>query len=152
MRRLSMIAAGIAALIIAMAGCGHQHAPQGGGRSPTPVTCVHPTPAGRAKIFSITKGDNGKTYCVTVGTGVLVFLHGTLARKWAPIQPSSGVLVARPSGMMSLVVGVTGGFFRALHPGTATLTSVRSPCRAFGAGCPAGSSFRVTVLVSGKKV
>lgn len=151
MNRLNMAAAGIAALLIATAGCGQQHAPQGAGRSPAPVNCVRPTLAGRAKVFSITQQDNGKTYCVTVGTGILVFLRGTLTRKWAPIHPGSGAIAPRPSGMMSLAIGVTGGFFRALHPGEATLTSVRSPCHAAGTGCPPGSSFKVTVLVSAAK-
>ncbi len=148
MNRLTMAAAGIAALMIATAGCGQQHAPQGSGRSPAPVDCVRPTLTGRAKVFSITQQDNGKTYCVTAGTGILVFLRGTLAHKWAPIQPSSGAIAPRPSGLMSLAIGVTGGFFRALHPGKATLTSVRDPCHAAGAGCPPGTSFTVTVLVS----
>ncbi|HEX9517236.1 MAG TPA: hypothetical protein VF940_13805 [Streptosporangiaceae bacterium] len=46
------------------------------------------------------------------------------------IQSSSGVLQGRLSGMMALARAVTGAYFGAARPGTITLTSTRSPCRA----------------------
>jgi hypothetical protein len=148
MRRTAIrLAALMLAGAVVIAGCGTRHEPRAAGRSPVPVPCVRPTPEGRAKSFTITQKDNGTRYCMTVGTSVFVFLHGSLARKWAPITPSSGAVAARPSGMMSLTVGATGGFFLAMRPGMARLTSVRSPCRSAGSGCPPGTSFTVTVLV-----
>src|SRR5215472_18700725 len=144
MRRLSMIAAGVLGLTVVA--CGQTVAPSSG--SPAPVNCVHRAAQGPAKRISIGRADNGKTLCVNAGTGMFVFLHGTQSRRWAPLHSSSGALVVKPSGMMSLAVGVTGGYFVAMRAGTATLTSVRSPCHVGGSGCPAGTSFKVTVLVS----
>ena len=113
----------------------------------TTAQCVTPKLSGNA--FEIGDKDNGKTFCVAVGTGIYVFLHSgrTQAHLWQRIQPSSGVLEGRVSGMMMLARGVTGAYFGAARPGTATLTSARSPCRAAGSPCATQLHFKVTVVV-----
>jgi hypothetical protein len=87
---------------------------------------------------------------------MFVFLHGTQTRLWAPIRVSSADVVHRASGVLSLIVGETGGYFKAVHDGAATLTSVRSPCRPVSSGqpgfastCTALSVFRVTLVITG---
>jgi len=107
--------------------------------------------------FTITNKDNGDQFCVLAGTGIYVFLHGTPAHMWTRIQPDSPVIQPRASGVMTLMRGVTGGYFVAARLGVATLSSTIAPCHvapvkaAPGApGCSTATIFRVTVLVRGR--
>ncbi len=92
--------------------------------------------------------NNGGTFCVRPGERVMVYLRGTPAREWAPIQSDSTALVAVASGRLSLPVGVTGASFLAARPGTAHLTSDRPVCSSGPVRCDALLAFRVTVIVS----
>ena len=83
------------------------------------------------------------------GTGIAVFLHGTRLHRWQPIRTTSAALVHVPSGVLALMIGVTGGFFRAALAGTADLISNRDPCLGYRAMCTRDAVFRVTVVVSG---
>jgi hypothetical protein len=78
----------------------------------------------------VTNSDDKKVLCVLPGVGVFVALHGTPKAFWAAVTSSSAALQRRPNGALSLPVGVTGAFFVAVAPGTATLTSTLRPCPA----------------------
>lgn len=146
-------------------GCGR--APSGQNASVRPsssgsssVSCVTPKLTGPGRTFTITEKDSGKVYCVVPGVGVYVFLHGTEANPWGPITPSSPALRRRVSGVMTLPLGVTGGFFEAAKLGTAKLTSTRRACPSPSAGsgtpgtgapvCGAERLFVATFVVRGK--
>lgn len=160
MRARALVAAAVAIGLSALAaGCGQLHAPgakTAGGR-PAKVACVTPK-LGSSKTFTITEKNNGEAFCVVSGDRFYVFLHGSLTSKWAPIHPSSAAVSSLPSGMMTLAVGVTGGYFEAKRTGTVTLTSVRMPCVKPGLGpeptgavkCPTGGHFKVTLLIRGR--
>jgi hypothetical protein len=144
----------IGASVLAV-GCGQQHTP-GSGAGSVPkfqVRCVTPKLATPGRTFTITNKDNGKAFCVPTGTGVFVFLHGTPARMWTHLHPSSAAIVPRASGKMALMVGETGGYYVAMKLGSAVLTSSRTPCHALsgsGPGCVPGSFFRVTLVIRGR--
>lgn len=122
-------------------------------------------PAGSVpgKSLLLSNTTMGKTYCVSVGTGVLIFLHGTPSLRWAPIRVSSNVLQPRANGRLALALGVTGASYAAVRPGTAIITSYRPACAGSvptaSAGSPAAVAspptmmcgaligFRVTVVV-----
>jgi len=149
MRGAALVAALALGVSGAAAACGH--AP-----GVTTVHCVTPKlhgnaldPKHRGGAFDIGDNDNGKTFCVAMGTGIYVFLRSghTQAHLWRGIHPSSGALEGRVSGMMMLARGVTGAYFGAARPGTATLTSTRSPCQATGSPCATRLHFEVTVIV-----
>lgn len=95
------------------------------GSTPSPSA-----PAGTAGCASvrltITDADNNKTLCVTTGTIISVFLHGTSSNKWTPIHSDSIAVMARFDPSMTLQVGVTGASFEAHSPGTSTITSARN--------------------------
>lgn len=133
MRRMS---AGLAACLVAAVtvGCGTvRAAPSGhqGQRSGTPAA----TSAGargaagcRSAAAAITQADNGETFCVKVGARVTVLLHSRDSSLWLAPLASGGVLKPVPSGMASLVKGVTGAWYAAVRPGHVLVTSVRPPC------------------------
>ena len=134
MRGMSQVATAvvIAASVLA-AGCGLQSSTASGPAVAAPsarpqTTCVTPKLAAPGRTFTITDKDNGKVFCLVTGTGVFVFLHGTPARMWTHIRPDSTIIQPRPSGVMMLALGVTGGYFVATRFGQATLTSTRAPC------------------------
>jgi len=137
------------AAIIAVLALGVPGATVACGQAPgvTAAPCV--TPKLNDHAFSIGDKDNGKTFCVAKGTGIYVFLHSghNQAHLWQSIHPSSGVLEAKASGVMTLARGVTGAYFGAARPGTATLTSARTPCQAAGSPCATRLHFKVTVVV-----
>ena len=158
MRGTSLVATVMAASALAV-GCGQLHS---GGSGPAAVPklqarCVTPKLASGGTL-TITDKDNGRSFCIVTGTGVYVFLHGTPARMWAHLHPSSAALQPRASGRMMLMRGVTGGYFVAMRFGDATLTSARSPCHVSvgftpGPGavhCTAQSFFLVTLIIRGK--
>jgi hypothetical protein len=179
---MSLVA--VVALVSAVtSACGQQQASRAGaaGSVSAPATSPGATPStvpaspvsggcqpdpGAVSGSSITvgTGDNGKVLCVKQGTGVMVILRGTLARKWTAIQVSSTALTPRPSGRLTLVVGATGAYFTAAHAGTSVVSSARPACtgatsggpvstRAPGPGgtmhCNVMQAFHVTVVVSG---
>jgi hypothetical protein len=150
-KTLAATALTIGAVVLA-AGCGSGAAPgaASGGTDRARTThakCVTVKLTGQDPRFTVGVADNGKSFCITDGTGVFVFLHGTAAHKWATIQPSSAALQRRPSGVMMLTLGTTGGYFVAVRPGVASLTSSRRPCQA--TTCTA-QVFRVTLVISGR--
>lgn len=122
-------------------------APGEGPVAKTPVNCV--TPVLSQGSFTLTEHDNGKTFCVTVGTSFFVFLHGSLAHKWSHPTPSSSDLVSKPSGVFTLPVGVTGGRFEATRTGKVSLVSARAGCGQPGQ-CAGPSSFAVRLVILGK--
>jgi hypothetical protein len=90
----------------------------------------------------ITRADNGKTLCARPGTAVLVLLANA-----GQIQ-STGPLTPRPKILPTLIHGETGAAFEASSPGTATITSVISPCGSgSGVHCMLLLFFHVTVKI-----
>src|SRR5215469_4064357 len=53
------------------------------------------SPDGKALI--IKNADNGRILCARVGERVLVFLTGTMARKWSPIEAGAGSAALTPA-------------------------------------------------------
>ena len=178
MRSVPVLATVIIGAAVVITGCGQQH-PGSGAAAPAPsasvpsapapsasapsasashpvVACANAAPAAQPSKLTITAADNGRSFCVTRGTSVTVFLKGTQARKWSPIRASSTVLQPRANGELTLPIGVTGASFAAVQPGTAIISSGQPAC-----GPPNGSSssgsgtlecgailvFRVTVTV-----
>jgi hypothetical protein len=146
-------AAVLAAMIIGgpglTAACGQQQAavlaPAG---SPAPRCTAPASP--QAVTLTIKNADNGQVRCAGIGEHVLVYLSGTPAHKWGPIHSSSKALTPEANGRLALKVGLTGAFFAATHPGTASITSTRSTCqRGASTGCGTSMVFHVTVVVSG---
>jgi hypothetical protein len=151
MRRVAIanLAAGLTVIALT-AGCGVQSAGSGGAGShhtgsgspdatPSPqpssapaasTKCVHPRHGRVRTMITLTNSDNKKVLCVLPGVGVFVALHGTPKVFWAAVASSSSALQRRPSGELSLPVGVTGAYFVAVAPGTAKLTSTLRPCLA----------------------
>src|SRR5215470_12660855 len=165
MRGVPVLTAVIIGGAAVIAGCGQQH-PGSGVAAPAPsaspshpmAACANASPAAHPGKLIITAADNGKTFCVTRGTSVAVFLKGTQVRKWSTIRASSAVLQPRASGELTLPIGVTGASFAAVQPGTAIISSGQPACgppngsSSSGSGtleCGAILEFRVTVTVVG---
>ena len=108
-------------------------------------------PVAGAQTLTLANAEAGKTYCVGLGTNVLVFLRGTPAAKWGPIRASGSALEPWASGRMTLMIGVTGASFRAVRPGTSVIFSARPACGSSATPgdmpCDAVGAFRVTVIV-----
>jgi hypothetical protein len=93
---------------------------------------------------TVTNADNGETLCVRPGGVVLVLLSNATGGIRA-----SAPLTAQPEVLPMLVPGVKGAAFAADHPGTATITSVLSPCGSGpGIHCMLLMLFRVTIDVT----
>ena len=76
----------------------------------TPPACTVLKPRtgqlpGTGQTVTLTNADNGKSFCLKRGTRIYVFLRGTEARKWTPLQVSSASVARRASGVLSLMVG-----------------------------------------------
>lgn len=172
----ALLAIGVPGAIVA---CGQQHAGAGAAGSPTAAVRTTPeasaaTPTagghgcGGAVPVSATHGsvtlsgsDNGKSLCVAEGTVVRVYLHGTAADRWAPIRASSDDLIPHPDTSFMLPLGVTGASYKAVHPGTVTLTSSRPDCGQAPQPAPTGPStstashchsltgYRVSLVITG---
>ncbi len=160
--RAAAVVVGAAAVISA---CGQQR--PGGGQAASTASCASlpatPIPTITPLVYPqgatsdaprhtvlLSASDNGKSFCVKPGTGVLVLLRGTLGRKWAPIHASSHAVVPRANGGLMLALGVTGAYFVAAHPGTAVISSARPACGASSAGtasCNTKLAFRTTLVV-----
>ncbi len=133
MHRISAALACLA--VVVTAGCGTAQA------TPGHPTTLHPRPHCQRVTSVLSNTDSGKTFCIRVGDQVGVILHSTQKDLWLVPLASDSVLRAVPNGMLSLVVGATGVFYRADRPGRAVVTSVRPPCQA--AANPAGTSYPV---------
>jgi hypothetical protein len=155
MRGMSLVAAAVAIGACALAaGCGQQHITGTAPATPkAEARCVTPKLALPGRTFTITDKDNGKSFCVVTGTGVFVFLHGSPARMWAHLRPSSAAVQPRPNGRLALMVGETGGYFVTTRSGDVVLTSSRNPCHASAgstAHCTGQSYFEVTLVIGGQ--
>lgn len=107
------------------AACGQRAATAAGASA----ACGPATPtAPPDRTLTLTVSDNDRSFCVKVGTGVLVYLKGTPTSKWAALRSDSTAMVPRGNGHLMLALGVTGGYFVAVRPGLAAITSSRSPC------------------------
>src|SRR5215813_3370374 len=97
MRSLSSLAAAVIGLSALVAACGQQPAgpaASGSPGGPAPSTgppaaaaCGDATPtAPPNRTLTLSAADNGGSFCVTPGTGVLIYLRGTPAAKWAALK------------------------------------------------------------------
>ncbi|HEY3880773.1 MAG TPA: hypothetical protein VGM12_19450 [Trebonia sp.] len=116
-------------------------------------SCGPPTVPAAGTSLTLTSADNGKTYCVGLGTGVLVYLKGTPDRRWTSIRASSSVLRPAASGHLALALGVTGASFLAARAGVAVISSTRPVCGSATTSpgvltCDAIQAFRVIVMIS----
>jgi hypothetical protein len=169
MRSVSLLAAAVIGASALTAACGQQKAGSATGGSPgspappsgpPAAACGSATPmAPPHRTLTLSTGDNGGSFCIRPGIGVLVYLLGTPKLKWAALKSSSAAMVPTANGHLALTVGVTGGYFVAAHPGVATITSTRSPCAPLATPsgpttsnprkCGITQTFRVTVRVAG---
>jgi hypothetical protein len=85
----------------------------------------------------VTEADTGSTICLAVGEHLEVYLHGTLAAAWSPIELEGSALSPAANGKGTLPVGATGGFYLARNSGTARLTSSRPACSGSSPSSPA---------------
>jgi hypothetical protein len=86
------------------------------------------TGACASRALTITIADNNKSFCVSPGAMIIVYLRGTLTAKWTAIRPSSIALTPRVDVRLDQQAGVTGAAFEAIHPGVAVISSIRYPC------------------------
>ncbi len=143
MRSVSLLAATVIGMSALAAACGQRQAgPAASGPSGSPAPSAAPStapPAAAAcgsatptappsRTLTLSAGDNGRSFCIRPGIGVLVYLRGTPKLKWDALKSSSAAMVPRANGHLALALGVTGGYFVAAHPGVAAITSTRSPC------------------------
>lgn len=178
MRAVSSLVAVVALAAAVTSACGQEQVSGNGAAgkvspstvsTPVPTTPAsggcQPNPAAvSGSAITIGTGDNGKVLCVKQGTGVMVILRGTLARKWTAIQVSSNALTPQPNGRLTLVVGATGAYFAAAHAGTSVISSARPACTGATSGGPVSTrppgpggvmhcnvmqAFHVTVVISG---
>jgi len=169
MRSVSLLAAAVIGVSALAAACGQQQAgpaASGSSSSPAPSTAPPAAACGSAtptappnRTLTLSAGDNGRSFCIRPGIGVLVYLKGTPQLKWDALKSSSAAMVPTANGHLALALGVTGGYFVAAHPGVAALTSTRSPCgpQATPTGptssnprkCGITQTFTVTVRVAG---
>jgi hypothetical protein len=170
MRSVSLLAAAVIGVSALTAACGQQRAgsaASGSSGSPAPpsgppaaAACGSATPtAPPNRTLTLRASDNGGSFCIRPGTGVLVYLKGTPALKWDALKSSSAAMVPAPNGHLALALGVTGGYFVASHPGVAAITSTRSPCEPLATPtgpttsnprkCGITQTFKVTVRVAG---
>lgn len=144
-----LLGTALAAVASLTAACGHaqQTAPMTARLPTTSCPTKHASPAG--KTLTIRNADNGRILCARVGERVLVFLTGTMARKWSPIEAGSAALTPAASGELALRVGVTGASFIAAHPGSARISSARVGCqRCVAAQRVMSMTFHATVVIS----
>ena len=170
MRSVSLLAAAVIGVSALAAACGQEQAGSGASGpsgSPAPSTappvaaaCGSATPtAPPNRTLTLNAGDNGRSFCIRPGIGVLVYLRGTPELKWDALKSSSAAMVPKANGHLALALGVTGGYFVAAQPGVASITSTRSPCgpQVTPTGptssnprkCGITQTFKVTVRVAG---
>jgi hypothetical protein len=141
MRSVSLLAAAVIGVSALATACGQQQAgpaASGSSSSPAPSTSTAPPAAAACgsatptapphRTLTLGAGDNGRSFCIRPGIGVLVYLKGTPQLKWDALESSSAAMAPAANGHLALALGVTGGYFVAAHPGVAAITSTRSPC------------------------
>ncbi|GAA3831490.1 hypothetical protein GCM10022403_075880 [Streptomyces coacervatus] len=129
----------LAALTLALAGCGSQADSGKGGSnsvssSPTPTksptTGPTPSPTGGCTTAStLGAADSGRTVCLAVGETVRISLDGTAKRPWKPVTASGSALQAANSGFV-LQPGDASAAFKAVADGKTRLESTRPLCAA----------------------
>jgi hypothetical protein len=174
MRSVSLLAAAVIGVSALAAACGQQQAgPAASGPSgstapsaapstapPAAAACGSATPtAPPNRTLTLSAGDNGRSFCIRPGIGVLVYLKGTPMLKWDALKSSSATMMPKANGHLALALGVTGGYFVAAHPGVAAITSTRNPCgpqvtptgptNSNPRKCGITQTFKVTVRVAG---
>ena len=139
--------------------CGQQQAGSAPGGQGTPSVPSSVSPGGRTPVLTLSAVDTGRSYRVRPGTGVLIYLKGTPANMWTRPRSDSPALAPRANGHLMLALGVTGAYFVAVHPGTATITATRHLCASQAPSpaallaspsmsCGAIESFQVSVTVT----
>jgi hypothetical protein len=128
---------------LCLAGCGTTPS-----NTPVPVAatssaCVDPS----GSEISVTETDNGTTLCVAPGTLVDVFLHGSVQAPWTAPALSGTGLAPAPNGKGTLMIGITGGFFKATGAGSVVLSSTRPACDSSGTASCGPTAFRITIIV-----
>jgi hypothetical protein len=149
MRSAALLGTALATVASLTAACGQAQptVPTTARTHATSCPTKHTNPAG--STLTIKNADNGRILCATVGERVLVFLTGTMARKWSPIKADSAALTPAASGELALRVGVTGASFIAAHPGSARISSARVGCKhTAAAGRCTSMTFHATVVIS----
>jgi len=169
MRSVSLLAAAVIGASALAAGCGQEAGSSASGPSSTPASPTVPPAAAACgsaaptappnRTLTLSAGDNGRSFCIRQGIGVLVYLKGTPQLKWDALKSSSAAMAPAANGHLALQVGVTGGYFVAAHPGVADITSTRSPCAPMATPsgpttsnprkCGITQNFKVTVRVAG---
>ena len=156
----NILAAAAAGVALVTAACGTQQAGSGGGAGagspsgggqPAASQCSATAAASADRMVNLSNKDNGKVLCVRQGSVVAIYLQGTAARRWGPIRAESGLLQPAATGRGMLKLGVTGGFFKAAHPGVATVTSSLPSCTGTatsGPHCKMGQVFHLTLVIS----
>ncbi|WP_433306994.1 hypothetical protein ACQP2F_22305 [Actinoplanes sp. CA-030573] len=152
----------------AMAGVAHNPAPHASAthKPGTHSTTTHSKPgahkpaarpAAAGRTITVTTADNGKHVRVHKGEYVLVRLrldpraNPDATTWWRAIRESGRPLQVRPQTAVS-VRGTTRGRYKAVAPGSATLSSSRAVCPAHGTTptCHSMQSWTVTVDVTAK--
>ncbi|MGW3035133.1 hypothetical protein ACWDCB_28465 [Streptomyces sp. NPDC001178] len=145
----------LAALTLALAGCGNQTDSGKGGdsnsvsSSPTPKKSPPPSPSGGCTTAStLGAADSGRTVCLAVGDTVRISLDGTAKRPWKPVTASGSVLRATNSGFV-LQPGDASAAFKAAADGKTRLESTRPLCAAQSGrvSCLGIQEWWVTVVV-----
>ena len=156
----NVLAAAAVGATLVTAACGTQHAGSGasagsgspsGGGQPAASQCSATAAANADHMVNLSNKDNGQVLCVRQGTVVAIYLQGTPARRWAPIRAASPLLQPAATGRGMLKLGVTGAFFKAAHPGVATVTSSLPSCSGTatsGPHCKMGQVFHLTLVIS----
>ncbi len=158
------LAAAVVGAAAMAAGCGAQHAGNSAGGTPqagqsTSVSTVPQctaTPSVPTRSLTVSTKNSGQVLCVKQGTTVAVFLQGTAARRWSPIQATNTALQPRADGRLMLKLGVTGAVYQAARPGVSTITSSLASCPgpqgastgSPGPGCKMGMVFHLTLVVT----
>ena len=122
--------------------------------SPSSTPCAAlPSAVGPDVAGSLGNSDDGSTFCIHVGDRLNVFLSvppDQADSGWTAIALSDGtVLSHEPSGVLTLVRGVTAGIFKAVKAGSTHLSSTKPPCAptSSASACPAGDGWQVTITV-----
>ncbi|MFV8186962.1 MULTISPECIES: hypothetical protein [unclassified Streptomyces] len=125
----------LAALTLALAGCGGQADSGKGGdsgsvsSSATPTTSPTTAPTGCATASTLGAHDSGRTVCMAVGDTIRISLDGTTKRPWKPVTAKGSVLEAANSGFV-LRPGDASAAYKAVAKGKTRLQSTRPLCAA----------------------
>ena len=129
----------LAALTLALAGCGSQTDSGKGGdagsvsssptSAPSPSTSPTSSPGGCAEASTLDAADSGHTVCLAVGETVRITLDGTAKRPWKPVSAKGSGLEAANSGFV-LQPGDASAAFKAVAAGKTRLESTRPLCAA----------------------